>query len=182
MKFENLAGLFNCASSNRGIIRLNLDEAALLWRGVQKADSIVGPILEVGRRFGGSTQLIAAASREGVKDIISVDLKMEVHEKVRKYLLLNDRVELRVGSSFAPIDRDWSFIFIDGDHSYEGASTDMKIHVPRLVPGGYLAVHDAVEGAYGCCPGVAQACKELEQTGTVEKIEVAESMILYKKR
>jgi hypothetical protein len=37
-----------------------------------------------------------------------------------------------------PID----FLFIDGDHSYEGCAGDIKAWLPHIKIGGYLAVHD----------------------------------------
>lgn len=33
-------------------------------------------------------------------------------------------------------------VFIDGEHSYEGASGDIEIWLQHLVPGGIIAVHD----------------------------------------
>ena len=38
-----------------------------------------------------------------------------------------------------PID----FMFIDGDHSYEGVQTDWQLWSPLVVPGGVVALHDS---------------------------------------
>jgi predicted O-methyltransferase YrrM len=38
-----------------------------------------------------------------------------------------------------PID----FLFIDGDHSYEGVRADWQGWTPHLAPGGHVALHDA---------------------------------------
>jgi len=39
----------------------------------------------------------------------------------------------------APID----FLFIDGDHSYQGVKADWDAWTPHLAPGGHVALHDA---------------------------------------
>ena len=36
------------------------------------------------------------------------------------------------------------FVFIDGDHSYDGVSADFRIHSSLVAPGGCLAFHDIV--------------------------------------
>jgi len=57
--FEDMAHLFTCDNRNRGIIRMNFDEAALLWKTVLGTS---GDMLEIGRYDGGSTELIRAAA------------------------------------------------------------------------------------------------------------------------
>ncbi len=38
------------------------------------------------------------------------------------------------------------FIFIDGDHSWEGISSDWRAWSAGLSPGGFIALHDSVSG------------------------------------
>ena len=60
-----------------------------------------------------------------------------------------------------------NFIYIDGDHSYEGCDTDLHLWWPRLAAGGILAGHDFSPGGF---PGVVRAVKEFaarENIGTV---------------
>jgi hypothetical protein len=40
------------------------------------------------------------------------------------------------------LDRSVDFVFVDGDHSYEGASRDIKMWLPKLKPFGILAGHE----------------------------------------
>jgi len=48
-----------------------------------------------------------------------------------------------IGSHFPyKIDMLW----IDGDHSYEGVSEDIRVWIPKLVKGGVVAFHDYFEG------------------------------------
>jgi len=39
-------------------------------------------------------------------------------------------------------DESVDFVFIDGDHSYEGCSTDIRCWWPKVKPGGLLSGHD----------------------------------------
>jgi len=68
-----------------------------------------------------------------------------------------DRVELHRGYSTAPAilaglkDATFHVIYVDGDHTYEGALHDFKTFGPKVVPGGWLIADDA--GAH--LPGTA---------------------------
>ncbi len=55
---------------------------------------------------------------------------------------------------FAPGELD--MVFIDGDHSYEGARADIGAWTPIIKPGGILAGHDY----YTRWPGVVRAVDE----------------------
>ena len=41
------------------------------------------------------------------------------------------------------------FLFIDGDHSYEGVKRDFADYAPLVRPGGLIAFHDIVPGGPG---------------------------------
>lgn len=38
--------------------------------------------------------------------------------------------------------RRWNYIYIDGDHSYEGVKRDFELYFPRLKKNGYIVFHD----------------------------------------
>jgi cephalosporin hydroxylase len=38
--------------------------------------------------------------------------------------------------------RTIDFLFVDGDHSYEGVRSDFDMYAPLVTPGGYVAFHD----------------------------------------
>ena len=58
---------------------------------------------------------------------------------------LEDRVVLHVESSREATPHEAiDLLFIDGDHSEEGARTDFERWSPRVVPGGHVLFHDAV--------------------------------------
>ena len=52
-------------------------------------------------------------------------------------------------------NRKYSYIYIDGNHSYQGVLFDYKVFWPRLLPGGLIGFHDIdvktkkPEGKYG---------------------------------
>jgi len=52
-------------------------------------------------------------------------------------------------------DQVYDYIYIDGDHSFKGASLDFKLFFPMLAKGGYVVFHDICvkenkpEGQYG---------------------------------
>src|SRR5439155_21118795 len=61
---------------------------------------------------------------------------------------LADKVELLTGDSHDSEVRPNSYdlIFVDGDHSYEGAARDYELCKKGVKPGGYLAFHNAAQG------------------------------------
>lgn len=53
----------------------------------------------------------------------------------------------RTESFFSRIALRFDYIYIDGNHSYQGVKFDCEHALPRLNPGGILAFHDAVVDA-----------------------------------
>ena len=147
--FEDLSFLFWNCPLNRGIIRMDFDEAAILYKTIKKINHPIG--VEIGRNRGGSTVLLATAMGEGGK-LISIDINSENDETITTILGrigVKDRVELMVGDSKkieggTPLD----FVFIDGDHSYQGAKGD-HLHWGKWVKnGGYIIHHDMANGRF----------------------------------
>lgn len=62
----------------------------------------------------------------------------------------------------------FDFIFIDGDHSYEGVTKDLKAWVPKVKEGGYIGGHDW-ENA-----GTLQDVKRAVEDFFVDKLEKIE--------
>ena len=126
--FEDLAWLFTCDSRNRGLIRQGFDEAALLWKAVR---STSGNILEIGRNLAGSTVLLAAASTRD-REIYSIDNRSNEQRACKDYLARPEnqgRVHLLVADSRLPLPNlQFGFLFIDGDHTFEGVLADVVAH------------------------------------------------------
>ncbi len=172
--FEDLAFLFSSNQLNHGVASLQIDEAALLYRLGRDATS--GPLAEIGRFKGGSTFVFASAMPVGVElwsydfhvalrpDMPGEQLDAELAAALERYGL-GQKVHLLVADSRiadpppAPIE----VLFIDGDHSYDGAKADFERWGAFVKPGGHLLFHDAVDtGGYGNhYPGVVRLISEI---------------------
>ena len=145
--FEDLTWLFTCDSRNRGLIRQGFNEAALLWKAVNATS---GNLLEIGRNLGGSTVLLAAAS--GNREIYSIDNRSNEDRVCKNYLeqsLNRGRVHLLVADSRSSLPNlSFGFLFIDGDHTFEGVLADVVAHWNALVAEdekpALAAFHDAL--------------------------------------
>jgi len=101
-------------------------------------------IVEIGRLLGGSTFLLAHAAPKGVP-IYSIDvapqddgclirLFKETGKKLKKvHLIVGDSQKGRF-----PLIGAYDVLFIDGDHSYEGASADIANWFDRLDRNGHV--------------------------------------------
>lgn len=191
MDLAALSWLFSCDNRNRNIIRMNFDEACLLWRSIKNTD---GSILEIGRRHGGSTVLICAAAAG--RSVVSVDIDPQHSPECDLFFdRLEDRanLELLTADSKMPFhDRTFGLLFIDGDHSYDGVRADTLAHWNALESHGGkpgLAVyHDAVPndgleyaGEMNHSPGVEKLCLELIESGAARKVDSAGSVLVLEK-
>ncbi len=127
-------------------------------------------IMEIGTNIGGNLFLFSQIAPPDA-DIISVDLpggmfgggyprwripifKMFPREYQRLYLVRadshNPQTKKRVNSILQ--DRKIDFLFIDGDHSYEGVKQDFEVFSPLVKKNGLIAFHDIlpVQGQPGC--------------------------------
>jgi predicted O-methyltransferase YrrM len=179
--FEDLAFLFSSNQLNHGIASLQIDEAALLYRLARDVDA--GAVVEIGRFKGGSTVVFAAALRDGVElwsydahvalrpDLPGSLLDAELLATLERYGLA-PKVHLLVGDSKTvdPPPGAIRLLFVDGDHSYEGARADFERWGALVAPGGRVLFHDAVDtGGYGnVYPGVARAVAEIGDGWTRE--------------
>jgi predicted O-methyltransferase YrrM len=65
-----------------------------------------------------------------------------------------------------PVD----FLFIDGDHAYEGVRADFEMYSPLVRDGGLIALHDIVEGSSEFVGGVPRFWREIRQGLDAEEI------------
>ena len=172
--FEDLDFLFTSSQLDHGVASLRFDEAALLYRLVRDAGTAT--IVEIGRFKGGSTVVMATAMAAGstlwsydlhdtaYSGVAGADLDAELAAALRR-LGIDGGVHLEVGDSRTvelppgPFD----VLFVDGDHSYEGARADVERWGPHVRAGGHLLFHDAVDTAsYGnVYPGIQRLVAEV---------------------
>ena len=176
--FEDLAFLFTSSQLNHGVASLRFDEAAFLYGLVR--DLGAGRIVEIGRFKGGSTFIMANAMTAG-SSLVSYDLHVPVRDDLQGPDLdreleaalgrygLTGRVRLVVGDSRTVElpEPGIDLLFVDGDHTYEGAASDLTRWSPLVRPGGHVVLHDAVDtGGYGnFYPGIQRAVEEFVARG-----------------
>ncbi len=106
-------------------------------------------IVEIGRLKGGSTLLFSMSNPK--TRVISIDISPQNDENLKyifSKLSCGENVELLTGDSIevykdiVRIGFEYDFIFIDGDHTYEGCLKDLNTWFPSLEPGGIIAIHD----------------------------------------
>jgi len=121
-----------------------------------------GPIVEVGTYLGLSTCFLALPGRAAVVTIDPHDDALRnatqlqhvggrntaaLAEEAWSTLGLDDRIRQTIGTSeraavLPSLPKRWGLAFIDGDHSVAGCTRDIETWAPRIMPGGYLALHD----------------------------------------
>ena len=143
--FEDLDWLLSSNATNRGLMRLQFDEAAFLFRLVRSKPT--ARIVEIGRFYGGSAFLFAVASDDESR-VTSIDIAPQNDALLQTALKksgLAHKVKLIVGNSAATEARAdfYDLIFVDGDHSYEGVVKDYEHWKKAIKSGGCLALHNA---------------------------------------
>jgi predicted O-methyltransferase YrrM len=121
-------------------------------------------ILEVGSAYGFSACVMGLA---GPESILAVDPHTWIAgsggtmaANLDRYGL-SEKVEIRsktfyaVAPALVAAKAKFSFIFIDGDHSYSAIHYDATEALKLIEPGGTIAVHDVEETC--CCPDVKRA-------------------------
>jgi len=192
--FEDLYFLFWCSPLNRGIIRVDLDEASYMYKLVKSLENPV--IVEIGRFKGGSTLLIASAMKGG--RLISLDLHLKmmlktegnIYDEELKSILkrygVESKVEIVVADSkrFPNENLEVDFIFIDGDHSYEGVKADYEHWIDTVKRGGHILFHDACNSRpYATLhEGIQRLVKELKGNNTLIIANEIGSLIHFVKK
>lgn len=176
--FEEIVYLFSCGHQNRGLIRLDLNEAALLYKYVKRTH---GDIVEIGRKYGGSAVLIAAAMNDG-QTIHSIDIvnHPEVESTLKKAgKEIADKIRLINGSSVA-LAANWakelSLVFVDGDHSIEAVRRDVYEWGKFVEPNGYMVLHDIRNANLG----LELVVDDMKENGWRE-IDCAGSLVVLQK-
>ena len=158
---------------------LTRNEAATLYDLATKA---TGPIVEIGSWRGRSTSVLALGSMAGHEQpVFAIDPHIGVPpldrpsasglcpgwnssspEMLRANLDrvgVNGLVRIVAKPSLEAADEipDCSLLFVDGNHERDAVKVDLAAYLPKVVLGGYVALHDCCAGE----PGVVEAVDEV---------------------
>ncbi len=149
-------------------------------------------ILEIGTAQGGTLLLLTKVASDNAL-IVSIDLPggpfgggyPALRKLVyRAWATKGQRIALIRGDShdFKTLekvkrvlkDAKLDFLFIDGDHSYEGVKKDFELYAPLVREDGIIALHDIVAGPVECVGGVPEFWKEIKSKLTKDGFVVKE--------
>lgn len=130
--------------------------------------------LEIGVANGRSASFLAVEMVNAIgmrPSLVLIDNSHgNLHSAVEQVSRLGDRIDVTglLGNSWelaSQFPDGWfDFVFIDGDHSYEGVIQDIRAYLPKVRKGGIIAGHDYCSlsdaGAFDEMPGVARAVSE----------------------
>jgi protein-L-isoaspartate O-methyltransferase len=158
---------------NRGIFTSLLDEEAEELRTQATGKNV----MEVGVAYGFSTSVLASTAAH----VTSVDLFPPIcsYPQWDNNVIeqgIRDKVTVVEGDSTVMLPQltdKFDFIFIDGEHAFDGVTADARNSLPLLKPGGTIMFHDYHE--YCCCPDVKPALDALFPEG----LRTVGSSVLY---
>lgn len=138
-------------------------------------------VVDIGTADGGTLFLLTRALPEDAL-IVSVDLKGGRFgggyptwrgRIYRSFARGGQRIELVRGDSHAAATlervrsllagREADFLFIDGDHRYEGVKSDFEMYSPLVRGGGLVGFHDIIPGPPELVGGVPTFWQELKR-------------------
>lgn len=112
-------------------------------------------LCEIGGKRGGTLSLFCQIAAEDAR-ILSIDTQYTWMQRFgfSSFAKRHQKVACLAADSHSPETRNkvlrWlkghkmDFLFIDGDHSFSGVSTDYQMYAPLVRPGGIIAFHDIV--------------------------------------
>ncbi len=151
------------------------------------------PIIEIGSALGGSACLIAAATSDTSPPIWSIDpdaptrpsMRMALESESASYAQrLTQIVKFSadaVGDVQALVNRHGraGFLFIDGLHTYEAVTDDIRHYLPFLRPGGLMGLHDVNPRHAGLWRA---ACETIDACTDLAPVCMADSLLLFRRR
>jgi predicted O-methyltransferase YrrM len=175
---------FNYGSIRPGPRQVRGEMLALLRR---LAETAPRTILELGTYHGGTIFLFTRVAAQNAT-LVTVDMDAGDYgggyprtwaPLLRSFARDKQNIRLVRGDSHAvstfarvesllkePID----FLFIDGDHTYEGVRNDFEMYEPLVRAGGLIALHDIVEGTADLVGGVPSFWSEVRSRFDAEEI------------
>ena len=163
LQFEHLTGLFASTTFDESIITMNIRQAGYLFGLIRQTQP--DRVIQVGRHWGGTTFLIAAALSgrgkfwsfndrrllDAYLDQRGIELSRPIEARLADLCeRLQLSVEIVAGDPQASDVEtgDVDLVFLDGDPTYEGAKRDFERFGTRVRIGGTVLLNDAVHDAF----------------------------------
>lgn len=156
------------AEAPRSVLEIGLDRGGTLFLWTRAAAPDAHLISMDTRPSGrlGQCSPFALTRRRFARPSQRVDLLLGTDSHLR-----SSRTRVEEMLDGAPID----FLFIDGDHSFEGVAEDFRLYSPLVRPGGVIAFHDIAQSATPATEGVARFWREFAaQHPTEERVAGAD--------
>lgn len=148
------------------------DELAPCILKILESGELVKSYLEIGSATGGTAFLFNHFFKPGKVVLIDDNTHPKAH--IRGYILRDMEYTEIIGHSqtqktvdvLKSLDIIFDVILIDGDHTYQGVSCDVKLYRSFLRPGGFLILHDSALPELG----IMQVIEELKVDDGMEFI------------
>ena len=152
-EFEDVtdsAQLYQIAVREFGILQVENEIVPFLDFVAKHAPVVIG---EIGLKHGGNSFMFLR-KLQNAELYLGMDLVLENINKLKFYRRPSQTMHILEGNSQLPEvvnrakrylgDRRFDFLFIDGDHEYDGVLEDLIQWYPLVRPGGLIAFHDIV--------------------------------------
>lgn len=191
LAFENLSGLFASTALDELIITMNVRQSAYLFGLIRRMRA--RKVIEIGRQWGGSTLLIAAAMN-GQGEFWSIDdperlrydievlgrtLERPVEDQVSDVC---ERLGLKVqviasDSRTCEVETgEVDLVFIDGNHDYVSAKSDFERFGRRVRVGGAVLFDDAVPDPFIEPPHTADVKRVVQEVEALKEFQVVKKV------
>lgn len=170
--FQDIDSIYAFTKSYQGLgmyERISMHQYASEFKGFADKVKQIEPkvVVEIGTKRGGSFFVWARYFKP--THLISVDLPggihgggypeqkgpflksfLSDHSEGNVHLLRGDSHSMETYEQLVALlnGRAIDFLFIDGDHRYEGIKQDFEMYHPLVRPGGYVGFHDIVASDY----------------------------------
>lgn len=148
--FKDSGELYQLAEKEFGILQVPFEIVSLLDYVDETNPIVVG---EIGMKHGGNSFMFLR-KLENTTLYLGMDLVLNNISKLRHYRRSSQTIHTLEGNSqlLAVVNkakrilngRKFDFLFIDGDHEYNGVLEDLIQWYPLVRPGGLIAIHDIV--------------------------------------
>ena len=142
--------LYQIAAKEFGILQVEEEIVPFLDYVADHNPVVIG---EIGLKHGGNSFMFLRKLQH-VSLYLGMDLVLENINKLKFYRRDSQQLHILKGNSQLPAvvnkakshlaGKQFDFLFIDGDHEYDGVLADLVEWYPLVKPGGLIAFHDIV--------------------------------------